>query len=255
MKYIDFKIVQLDFDNLITATKNKLEREWTPKYPNEIVNGGKFTILSLYRISIVNYGAVIELTNLSEKQNLNLYLGTPSLNRGILENLFSLIYLLVDFPENNKLFIKNSLREKKELLNFYQEHYSGIPKWDDYLLKEFPALKKYETTVDKIVGLTQDEKTNMENMKRFPRVSNIVKYLENRNHPNMNFYKYLEKFHYIQLSHLSHSQPSGLIATGNLLEKPNKKKAEIFITEQRWIAITLIMCLMSEIETHYTAPH
>lgn len=251
MEEFNFKIVEEDFGNLLTTTQNKLERDWTNKYPNELVNSGKFVILNMFKMSIINFYGIVQFCQISEEQKLTLYLNVPTLNRSIVENLFLLVFLLDNFPENNKLLIKNSLRERKEILDFYKAHYSGIPKWDDYLSKEYPALHKYTGVVDAIVGLTQDEKKNMENMKRIPRVSGIVKYLDRRNRPNIRFFNYLDKLHYLQLSHLSHLQPSGLVAIGKLLEKPQKEDIERFIKEQRWIAVTLVMCLMSEIEIHF----
>jgi len=50
---------------------------------------------------------------------------------------------------------------------------------------------------------------------------------------------------------LAHSQAAGLIATGNILEKPKQFEIQNFIAQQHWIAITLILCLISEIEAHF----
>lgn len=249
MKTLDFRTIQEEFDQLINQTTDKLEQEWSSKYPENIVNGGKFTIVSLFKISLVNYGGVVGLTNLSEEQCLNIYLAAPSINRAILENLFTLIYLLDDFPKNNKLFIKNSLRERKEKLDFHQNHFGNNPKWKNYLIDEKTKCDYYENFVNNTIGLTKTEKNNPEQIQRFPRVSKVVKYFDKKNSSEINFLKYLEDYYYVELSQLAHSQPSGLIKTGNILE--NKIINWKFFNEQRWISIALILSFISEIENHF----
>lgn len=250
MENFDFNIIKNEFDEILTATADHLDRSWPAKYGDAFTHGGQFTLKSMFGLATINYGASIALYLISEERRLNIYLAMPAVNRALLESFFSIVFLLDDFQENHKLFIRNSWREKAEQLAGYREFFSGIPKWDDYMAEEEVRVQKYAESVDRMVGLDSAHRQNPNNMQRLPRVSKIVGYLRSRRQ-DVWLYSYFERIHYVPLSHFVHSQPSGIIATGNIQKNGNKSNPKKFVTDQQWIAISLMLSIVSELELHF----
>lgn len=251
MEELKFSNYQKDLDYLIENILDNLKNNWSKKYPVEKVIGGKFTLTNLFKISVVNYVSVFNLCKISEEINEHLYLVTPTLNRSIIENYFSMIFLLSDFPEHNKLFVKNSLRELNEKIKFEKENFIDNKEWKEYLENTENIYNKHQKFIIEDIGLKKGELKSLTQMQRFPRISKIIQYFEKNNHSDLKFFKYLEKYHYVKLSHFAHSQPSGLSVIGTILESQPKAVNERFLTNQLWTSIMLILCLISEIEIHF----
>nr|MDQ3820283.1 hypothetical protein [Acidobacteriota bacterium] len=110
-----------------------------------------------------------------------------------------------------------------------------------------------------------EERNNLNNIRPWPRLSKIISRLEQAGSPVVPFIKYLDDWLYRELCEETHIEPAGLSRLGMYFlpvsdmkaiggddyEEKLNDKLEEFRSTQVWIAITLILSLMSEIEIHF----
>lgn len=268
METFNFETVRSDFHSLLNSLDVSLKDNSSNKFRE--VTGGREVILLYYRTAKTLYMTTIFIcSDLDDDSDRNLYysLSTPQLNRTLLEILFSIIYLLADFPTHNKMFFKALLREKKDSLEAFKHNYSGKPEWDNYLANQYSELPKFESEFKKHFSLNDDEEIKLDkdiaqNSERFPKPGNVIKRLKKSNNGVVPFLQFINDLLYRELSSKTHLEPSGLIDLSRFYLKPNlffhsnslKSKEEELIdfkTKQVWISIALVMCICSEIELNF----
>jgi hypothetical protein len=266
----DYKGVRDDFHNLLVATGNKLEREWPNRYKNAAADSAQMILLQLVRLAVTTYKTIGFLCSDVEDgavRDPHFALSTPPLNRTILEIIVSTMYLLEDVPGHTSVFYRAAWREEEEMLRNYQERYAGRPRWDEYITQRTKTHQKME----RALKITTEEKENLERILRWPRVGQVIKRLTkiDPDSATLAYIHFLNDWLYRELSSQSHLEPRGLGELGlhflgmddlkavsggedrdAIRERLDEKLLE-FKTKSVWIAITLILSLVSEIELHF----
>lgn len=267
MDHFNYEIVRKDFHDVLNEIDGKLKAEWSEKYKD--IAGGKEIISTFIGTSKVLYKTIIFLCIDSKddsERDLYYVLSTPQLNRTLLEILFSVIYLLEDFPTHNKLFFKYLLVDKKEKLDALKKNYAGIDKWDNYLKEQYEELEKFKQVIEDNLSLTDHEETklgkNIIQSGRFPSPSRVIKRLKDSHSDKVKFLEFLDSLLYMELSSKTHLNPSGVIDLSkfylkdNIFFNENSKKTNesellSFRQEQVCISFGLMLALYSEIEINF----
>lgn len=269
MSQFNMETLQKDFYYLLNEIEKKLKTEWSAKYVDVV--GGKEIISTFIGTSKTLYKTIIFLCldKVDDIERDSYYvLSTPQLNRSLMEILFSMIYLLEDFPTHCKLFFKYLLTEKEQKLDALKENFSGIQKWDHYLKDQYIKLAKFKCDIEKYLSLTKDEKKKLGNAilqsPHFPSPSRIIKRLNYSDSDNLNILEFLNSTLYMELSSMSHLAPSGVIdfskfhlpTNENIFFYENSIKSKTdeiqkFRQEQLCISFGLMLALYSEIELNF----
>src|SRR6266496_603437 len=265
MEEFDDSAAQKECTRVMSATGNRLDREWPERrYP---IDSARITILTLFRLAVDFHDSVIFLCY-DEKRNADwhrLYcLTAPPLNRTILEVMVSVLYLLEDLETNIRLFYKAVWREKKETIDHNKRHYAGRPKWDEYIALTEQNAAKLEAGL-----ITSEEKADLQKILRWPSISKVIRRLNGQNPELVSFIQYLDDWLYRELSSLAHAQPLGFMEMSGYFvgqhdldafpvadaESELTNALKMFRTKQMWIAMTLLLSLASEMEIHFRFSH
>src|ERR1700733_8703941 len=133
---IDASVITVPLDKAMTALGNKIEREWPRRYEH---------ILGAREIVLLNLGTT-DVTSRSiryicaEKppdpnRSLKYSLSAPPLNRTILDNLFSMIFVLEDLHGRCLWYHKAAWREQRLELDRYLAEYSKLKPWQEWLAR------------------------------------------------------------------------------------------------------------------------
>ncbi len=263
----DFKTIGEDFHKLLIATGYSLERQWPASYAR--VASAQMVLLQFVRLAITNYKTIAFIcSDISDGANRDplLALSTPPLNRTNLEIIGSVLYLLEDLPRHSDLFYRAAWRDEDEMLAKYRDRYSGRPRWDAYI----DIRSKGQAKLEAALGITEAEKRDLNQILYWPKLGKILKRLR-KEHPNSTaipYLQFLDDWLYRELSTLSHVEPRGLGQLGlhflgmedlkaisgedrdDIRERLDQKLQELRTT-QVWIALTLILSLVSEIDFHF----
>lgn len=266
-KQFNFAPLRDDFGRMLTAVGNKLEREWPKAYPAD----GQNEILQLVRMAVVYYATVAFVCSDVQDgavRHPHLSLATPPLNRAILEIMASVLYLLEDVPAHIKEFFRAAWRDEQEMLVKYRARHSGKSRWDSYMAQRSAGVEK----MGKALGITDAERSDLNQILRWPKMGKIIKRLKSRDPvPQVvSYLEFLDDWLYRDLSTQSHLEPKGLgeigfhflgmkelqiISHEDDIEKINERldfKIQEFRTNQVWTAVTLILSLATEIDSHFT---
>jgi len=252
-KTFDYKLIRDELSEVLNFVENKIEREWVEKY--KYLDSGKETLLPYLRIAKNTFKTILFIcSDIKDNSTREEYfaLAVSPLTRTLLEILFSVVYLLENFPEKIKLFDKSYYKEQKGATDWFRQKYSGIKKWDKYLSEKNSKLNMYEEMLLENNLLTENEKNNLDQIRYFPRVSKIISRLEDENSDAVTFLKYLDDLHYRALSGQSHLEPSGIVEFYPffLNLQFNKNIADeiaFYKSKQVYLATSFILSLISEI--------
>jgi hypothetical protein len=260
-----YSLIQDKFDNLQRATINKIEREWPEKYLS--IDSGREWFLFTFNVARNTYHTITyicaDIPNDPDRRR-EYSLSVPPLNRTILENLIAVIFVMKDISKYATWFHKAGWLEWKEALGRYHTAYEGLPDWK-------PFIDKISHYVQKGVAelrLTERETANPEQeIGYWPTTpGKILRKLEN-NHtrsPSVSFVKYLIDWFHKELSGESHLNARGLTSRGMFFSMELMKvqfgdgteaimldQLEKFRNKQVWLAIILMLSLISKIESHF----
>lgn len=262
---LDYNVIKRELDTLFIAIANKIEREWPENY--KTIDSARELILFTVRIAINTFNTITYIcadTPADLKRDLKFSLSVPPLNRTLLENVITLLFVLEDIPNHSEWFYKAGWREWKEMLEDYKRDYGSLPEWKAFIDTLSDEIEKGKTRLQ----LTTDEIDNTKKMiKYWPNPGKMPSLIEksNPNSSSLTFMKYLNDWFYRELSGQSHLNVHGLVdrgmyfapmemkksVAGDAAEEIFREKLEIFKNNQVWIAITLMMSLVSEIEAHF----
>jgi len=263
----DFTPIRDDFHKLLANVGNQLEREWPRRYSQ--VGSGQMVLLQLVRLAVLNYKTIAFVcSDLKDGavRDPRFCLATPALNRTILEIIASTLYLLEDLPRHADLFFKAAWRDEQETLAKYRARYAGRPRWDAYISTRTAGVEKLEESL----RITDQEKQDINRVLRWPKLGKIIKRVR-ADYPNSEALPYLEFLNdwvYRELSTQSHLEPKGLGEMGLFflgmadlqaisrqdrdgVDERLEFKLQEFRTNQVWTAVTLILSLATEIDSHF----
>jgi hypothetical protein len=265
-----YKLIRDPFNELITTTYNLLDREWPAHYAG--LKDSQMILMQYFGLAVTHFRTISFVcadVDDGAVRSPRFALSVPPINRAILEIVFSVVYLLENLPEHTKHYYRAAWRAEQESLQRHLEHYqkrhrgTGKPRWDAYINTKTKKLAEMES----IMKITPAEKANLNLIPRWPKMRQLR--LRLRNSPTMlSYLEYLDDWFYDQLSSYSHGEPMGVgqmglhfLGTEELkaiaredhegVERKLDEKIVEFRTTQVWMAITLIMSLISEIQVNF----
>jgi hypothetical protein len=235
--------------DLLTATANKLEREWDTDQVGHPLS--KPMLLSIVLAATNAYDAILYLcadTPHDAARKPEFALAAPSLSRVVLEALFTTVFALEDLDERTTWFHKAGWREVWEEVERARARYAGDPRWDEYIaeLELFLHRRRDE------LGVTEEEAQNPRKLiKHWPNPSRMkhADLAEDRRQ----FLQHLEDWFYRALSQDAHLSFRGLARHSRYLllqmvrrndpAEMTSHKSEVLGT-----TIILLLALLSEFE-------
>jgi hypothetical protein len=245
---IEFEAIRERLDSLLTATANKLERE----FPTQIENGRDlggllrcFVLVAQNTYMTMRYFCADIPADPARKPEFALS-GGP-LARTILDQLFTVVFLLEDLPERAAWYEKAGWRELKEFNVKAHASYGADPLWKDYL-------EGHDLLVSTAKGwwqVTPEEEASPKKIAYWPLPSQMVKLATTSEVKS--YLRYLDDWFYRELSQDSHLSWPGLTRRAAFLLIPHpqdedyarlsKQKSNVLVT-----TIIMLLATLSEIE-------
>lgn len=253
---LDASVITEPLDSLLKALGYKIEREW-PTGLDKIFGARELFLLTL-RTAEVTYLSIRWLC--ADKppdphRKLEYCLSIPPLNRTILDNLFTIIFVLEDLPARSLWYHKASWREEYIELARYRTEYGHLPEWQEWLHR----LDKHVDVGIKLWSLSQQEIEQPSVIPRWPNPGAMVKYglSETGQMPPIRaFMKYLNDWFYADLSQQAHLGGAGLMKRASALaldRKDPERERSLTKNKYSWMgqSFALVLALASEVEAYF----
>ena len=133
----------------------------------------------------------------------------PPTNRQLLDLLFTLVFMLDDFPARSMAYELSGYRQAREEYDKFHARYGRHPKGQAHFL----TLREWLPTIEKYLAITTEQKANPTLIPRWYAPYRLMK-TTTRSQPFMEF---LEKWLYGETSAQAHLNASGLFAAGGFL--------------------------------------
>jgi hypothetical protein len=253
---LDASVITEPLDSLISALGNKIEREWPARFAN--IHGARELFLLTVRIADVTSRSIrwLSAEKPPDPARIPEYcLSVPPLNRTILDNLFTVLFVLEDLPGRCEWYHKAAWREERLELDKYIAEYGHLAEWQEWLGR----LKAHSDFGISFLGISPEEVVQPAKMRRWPNAGAMASYGLSPKAtvpPGRAFMKYLDDWFYKDLSQQAHLGGTGLM-----------KRASVFLCDRRdperertlkknnyfWWGqtITLMLALASEVEAHF----
>lgn len=260
---LSYKVFQDRMEKLFEATANKLEREWDIRY--KYVYDARITFFQSFRIAINTFNTIMFIcADVEDPGRRPVYaLSLPPLTRTLFEQLIAFVFLVEDIPNYIPWLFKTGYTEHRIELKHCLKYHGTDPIWQDYLKK----LNRQLSIEEKSMKLMADEiRQPMKKIGRWPTPGQMLIKLRNEHpsSPAIDYIEYINSWLYRELSGQTHLNVSGLtkrgihfsisdakMIFGNDWEEKRKEQLEIYRQRQVWIAITIMLAIVSEIEAHF----
>jgi len=253
---LDFGVLLNPLDSLLAALENKVEREWPARFRG--VLGARELVLVTLKTANVTYRSIRFLC--AEKppdptRKLEYCISVSPLNRTILDNLFTLIFVFEDLPGRARWYFRSDWRESRLELERYQAEFGSDPAWQDWLGR----LKVYSKEGERLFQISPAEIANPKMILRWPNPGRMVNYgvsPKPASTPARPFLKYLHDWFYADMSQQAHLGGGGLAKrAGALLQPRNDPDRETSLVKVRrnlvGQTVALMMALATEIEIYF----
>jgi hypothetical protein len=252
---LEASVITKPLDSLIGALGNKIDREW-PKNLSHIWGARELFLLTL-RTADVTSRSIRYLC--AEKppdpaRRLEYCLSAPPLNRTILDNLFTVLFVSEDIPTRCAWYHKAAWREERLELERYRSEYGHLPEWQEWL----DRMADHSDLGIEILAVPPGEVSDPSKMTRWPNPGAMIRYGISAGSPlppTRTFMKYLNDWFYADLSQQAHLGGAGLMKRATaLLYEPNDTERQRALTRNKyaWVGqtITLTLALATELEAH-----
>lgn len=246
--------------NLLTATANKLDREW-PRSQNPYA---QLMPLSLILTATNVYNAMIYLCADTPKNPLRkpeYALVLPSLSRVVLEALLTLVFTLDDLKARTERYHRSGWRDSLEELDRIRTRYGSDPSWQGYISELETLLQGFKDELkitDDDAKKTSDKriKEKEKPIKRWPPLREMKQEKELSSDRRV-FLEYLQDWFYRELSQDAHLSFRGLVRSSGYLLSQMKRENDPGEMAQRkgksiCTTVVLLLSLMSEIEVEFS---
>ncbi len=207
LRKFDFGLVKNKLDGLLFNISRSLEKRWkTAADRGDLIAAREYTLVTLLAHAAMNsYNAVRYLINETPpKDHLRkstYVLVIPPINRQLIDMLFSLVYMLDDFPTRSFEYERASFREFSESVQRFRMLFKRGPEWKSYF-KTADALAKQGIVELKI---TQTERKNPRKIDYWPHPGQI----KDRPTASRPFLRWLHEWIYGDTSAQAHVSPFG----------------------------------------------
>lgn len=133
----------------------------------------------------------------------------PPTNRQLLDLLFTLVFMLDDFPTRSMAYELSGYRQARKEYDKFHARYGTLPNWQPHFL----TLREWLPTMEKYLSITPEQKANPAQIKYWRTPYKLMK-TPTKSQPFMEF---LEKWLYGETSAQAHLNAAGLFAVGGFL--------------------------------------
>src|SRR5258707_6151993 len=133
----------------------------------------------------------------------------PHTNRQLLDLLFTLVFMLDEFPARSMAYELSSYRQAREEYDKFHARYGTHPKWQTQVL----TLREWLPTLEKYLSITPEQKANPALIKYWHAPYRLMK-TPTKSQPFMEF---LEKWVYGETSAQAHLNAAGLFTVAVFL--------------------------------------
>lgn len=245
MEELDFRFIKNEFNQLLVATKNLINRDKSLKFWRtenaQILTLNYLQTAELYFLSVVWICENVNIKNLSLS-------ATPQ-TRAIYEILFILIYLIDDIDNNSLLLSKALHREEIRANKLLEQRYSGKTVWNNFLKEKKETIKKLESSIEiEYSHLLIDAIDWENNNERFPTLKKIKNNFKNSNPDIYEYLQFLDDVWYRELSISSHSETYRIAQISPILAGKDKNLLFELKNKQLWLSVIAVISIISEIE-------
>jgi hypothetical protein len=253
---LDASVITEPLDSLISAMGNKIEREWPARYAN--IQGARELFLLTVRIADITSRSIRWLSAEKPPNPARIpeyCLSVPPLNRTILDNLFTVMFVLEDLPARCEWYHKAAWREERLELDRYIAEYGHLAEWQEWLGK----LKAHSDFGIRFLGISAREVAEPSKMRSWPNAGAMSGYGLSPKVPaplGRVFMKYLDDWFYKDLSQQAHLGGTGLMKRASVLlpdRHDPERQAALRKNNYFWWGqtITLMLALASELEDYF----
>jgi len=214
LEVFDARIVQTPLQGLLRNMDSELARLLKQAMTSH--NGEAERRLSLFLIMLRftknSYEAVSFLCSDSDdapKRKREFALILPPTNRQLLDLLFTLVFMLDEFPARSMAYELSGYRQALEEYDKFQARYGMHPKWQAHLL----TLREWLPTMEKYFSITSEQKANPAQIKYWRAPYKLMK-TPTKSQP---FMESLEKWLYGETSAQAHLNAAGLFSVAIFL--------------------------------------
>ncbi len=214
LEVFDARIVQTPLQGLLRNMDSELARLLKQAMTSH--NGEAERRLSLFLIMLRftknSYEAVSFLCSDSDdapKRKREFALILPPTNRQLLDLLFTLVFMLDEFPARSMAYELSGYRQALEEYDKFQARYGMHPKWQAHLL----TLREWLPTMEKYFSITPEQKANPAQIKYWRAPYKLMK-TPTKSQP---FMESLEKWLYGETSAQAHLNAAGLLSVAIFL--------------------------------------
>src|SRR5437899_7123078 len=126
--------IRHDFENLLVATINKVDREWPAKW--QALPGAAYIVDSVARITSNTHFSLrwlcVQDPPRPERKS-EFALSAIPIVRSLLDTVFLSVFLFEDLPVRSMWYLKGGWREEAEELARHQASYAGDAAWQEWL--------------------------------------------------------------------------------------------------------------------------
>jgi hypothetical protein len=246
---LPFETIREPIDTLLSAMALKLEREWPEKWAG--LTGARPYFQGTVQLADFTYQSVRFLCADKPEnpaRKLEFAVSVPPLARTILDSVFTVIFLLEDFPVRWNWFKKSAWREGEDDQQRLRTAYGDDPGWTEWL-KELDGIVGF---LKQEAAITPAEEGNPKLIQWFP---NPGKMPAQTTGWRQNHLRYLNDWFYRGLSAESHLSLNGFGKRAGFLLAPSPEDRRRVLDKSRsddvFTTITLVVALLSEIEIEF----
>jgi hypothetical protein len=253
---LDASVITEPLDSLISALGNKIEREWPARFAQ--IRGARELFLLTLRIADVTSRSIRWLSAEKPRDPARMpeyCLSVPPLNRAILDNLFTVLFVLEDLPGRCDWYHKAAWREQRLELDRYIAEYGHLAEWQEWLCR----LQRHSDFGISFFGISAEEVAQPSAIDRWPNAGAMPNYRLSPKvivPPGRAFMKYLDDWFYKDLSQQVHLGGTGLMKRASVLildrHDPERERA-LRKNKYSWVGqtITLMLAMASELEANF----
>ena len=210
----DARIVQAPLQGLLRNTDGELVRRLKQAMTSrDSAQERKLSLfLTMLRFTRNSYEAVSFLcsdANDTQRRKREFVLILPPTNRQLLDLLFTLVFMLDDFPARSMAYELSGYRQAREVYDKFYNRFGSDPKWQQH----FADLRDLQQTMEKYLSITSEQKADPTLIPRWYAPYRLMR-TATKSQPFMEF---LEQWLYGETSAQAHLNAAGLFAVGAFL--------------------------------------
>lgn len=259
LEEFDAQIVQAPLQGLLRNLDSELVRgikQATPS-PNREAERRLSLFLLMLRFTKNSYEALSFLCSTmgeTPKRKREFVLILPPANRQLLDLLFTLVFIVDDFPTRSLQYERSGYRQAREEYDKFYARFGTHPKWQTHFL----TLQGWLLDMEKYLSITPEQKANPAIIPYWRAPYRLMKTPS----PSKAFMEFLEKWLYGETSAQAHLNAAGLLSVGLFLLSDFAPESDRQMIEERNLqrytfrhfvrTLITVLAIATEIDTFCT---